>query len=129
MVYDTDLLKIQVLQSYYDKTYRSKSGKSIRFVAGRFKQIARGGYLMFRGALVIVDDEDSERESIEVFRQPYTIRQIKLRKSRLADLAGSRVEPEKFIDDLVSIIEDNTDISSDEQDSKFEKEIKTIEQF
>lgn len=102
-------LKIQVLQAYYNRTYTSEAGEKIRLVVGRFRQNAARGYLRFRGAILVVTDKDYDR-NVEVFRQPNAIRQIKLRKKRLAQIAKEKISSDEFLEELSSIIENPLEI-------------------
>jgi hypothetical protein len=117
-----DLMKIQVLRPYYDRSYTSKSGKNVRFVVGRFKQSALEqnggeGTLRYTGAMVVINDNTGERESIEVFRDKNEIHQLRLRKSRLSYLIRARTEPEEFFEELSMIANSALDIDEENTES------------
>ena len=114
--YNSDLMKVQVIKTYFDRSYTAKSGKNLRFIIGRFKQNASGGKLRFRGAMVVVNDSEEERETVEVYRQPNAVRQLKLRISGLYYLARTKAEPEEFLDEISDIINNTSDIEEQIKD-------------
>jgi hypothetical protein len=123
---DSKLMKVQVVQPYLDRSYVSKSGKNVRFVVGRFKQRTdklsgeelsiEEGTLRYRGAMLVVDDKDSDREAIEVYSGDEVLHQLKQRKSRLFYLIRRKVEPEEFLEELELIINSTLDINPDFSD-------------
>ena len=99
-------LKIQVMRACLDRSYTSRSGEHIRFVIGRFRQHAtEHKRRCFRGALLVVTDEDGEREAVECFDQQNIVRQVRLRRSRLADLARSKATSDELYEALYEIAE------------------------
>jgi len=99
-------LKIQVRRAYFDRSYTSHSGERIRLVIGQFKQDSTvDGHRHFRGAILVVTDADGERQAVEWFDQPNAVRQLRLRRSRLAELARSRATSDEFYEALYEITE------------------------
>jgi hypothetical protein len=99
-------LKIQVMRACCDRNYTSRAAEHIRFVIGRFKQhSAEHKRRYFRGAILVVTDEDGEREAVECFDQPNIVRQVRLRRSRLGDLARSRATSDEFYEALYEMAE------------------------